>query len=225
MTVKPQQGADMHAECLHFIGTLTASFSHELNNVLSIVDQNAGLLDDLLAGSRHGRPLSEERLQRICETMRRQTERGLTLIKRINSFAHSTDAPLMEFDAASTLANLADLCGRFCDMKKVTLVRHIPAERIAIIGNPFLFQMFLFRSLRRALNAAHPGENIEISLDASASTVAVTINAAGGLAEATAEEDAIDRELVAQVSARVDADPNNRRLTAYFPVDTPQRGA
>ena len=52
----------MWENSLAFFGAITASVSHELNNVMSIIDQNNGLLKDLLAV---GHPISNERLERI----------------------------------------------------------------------------------------------------------------------------------------------------------------
>ena len=72
---------------LAFFGAITASVSHELNNVISIVYQTAGLLNDLLAGAQRGRPISDERLEQIAIRIGEQTERGAAIIKRLNAFA------------------------------------------------------------------------------------------------------------------------------------------
>jgi len=54
-------------EGLAFFGAITASISHELNNVIAIIDQSAGLLNDLLAGAQYGRPITNEKLERISK--------------------------------------------------------------------------------------------------------------------------------------------------------------
>lgn len=165
MTEQHKSAERVRVECLRFIGAMTASFSHELNNVVSIVDQNAGLLGDLVVGARHGRPIPDERLERIAESIQRQTGRGLELIRRVNIFAHSADAARTEFDAAATLSNLAGLCDRLCDMKRVSLVRRIPETPVMVTNCPLLLQMLVYRILVHLLADSNPGDAIELGLD------------------------------------------------------------
>ena len=48
-------------EGLRFFGTMTASISHELKNALSIINEGAGLLEDLAAMSARGMALDPAR--------------------------------------------------------------------------------------------------------------------------------------------------------------------
>jgi signal transduction histidine kinase len=108
-------------QSLAFFGAVTASVSHELNNVISIVDQSAGLLADLVAGARQGRPIPEEKIERVAETVERQTQRGLGIIRRLNKFAHLVDVPELEFDLNELVDNFVALNTRPADMRRVGL--------------------------------------------------------------------------------------------------------
>lgn len=209
----------VHEQSLRFIGALTASFSHELNNVVSIVDQNAGLLSDLIAGARNGRPIPEERLEKVAGAIRRQTERGLDLIRRINKFAHSTDHPRTQFDLGEILDNLASLCNRLCDMKKVALVRKLPDSPIAVDNSPFLIQMLLFRILTRALTRVNAGDEITLTLDASGGSPVILLHATSGFSEPSEEERSIESTLVRHVHAQIDTDSRSCRITLPAAVD------
>lgn len=57
-----------------FIARMTVS--HELKNVLAIVNENAGLLDDLLLLAAKGKPLNPERLQRLAVNIHGQGTTG-----------------------------------------------------------------------------------------------------------------------------------------------------
>jgi len=150
---------------LAFFGAITASVSHELNNVISILDQSAGLLGDLNAGARNGRPIPEEKLEKIAESMQRQTQRGLGIIRRLNKFAHSVDLPDCEFDLGETVASLGALCTRLADMKSTALkLRTVPGA-ITVSGSPFLLQQWIFLEFRRMLAGAQKGDTIEIAAD------------------------------------------------------------
>lgn len=202
----------VHEQSLRFIGALTASFSHELNNVVSIVDQNAGLLSDLIAGARNGRPITEERLEKVAAAIQRQTERGLGLIRRINKFAHSTDDPRTRFDLGETLGNLASLCTRLCDMKKVALVRELPQSPVTIDNSPFLIQMLVFRMLTRALARVNAGDNITLELDVTGGGPAILLQATNGFAEPSEEERSIESALAKLLNAQVESDDRSNRI-------------
>ena len=158
------QEQELHEKGLAFFGAITASVSHELNNVISIIDQTAGLLQDLLIGAQHGRPISEERLQRMADNVRNQTERGIGIIKRFNTFGHSADDPVREFELNSLIENLTELNQRFALMKKTSLDFQPADEPLSITNSPFLLQQLLFLCIRRFLSFSQPEDSVFISL-------------------------------------------------------------
>ena len=76
---------------LHYFGMVSASVSHELKNVLAILNENAGLLQDFAAMAEQGLPLDPDRIRRLAATMLGQIDRGDAIINRMNRFAHSAD--------------------------------------------------------------------------------------------------------------------------------------
>ena len=54
----------LHEMELSFFGTISASVSHELNNVLSIINEYAGLLDDLVTADKKGIPFENEKIKK-----------------------------------------------------------------------------------------------------------------------------------------------------------------
>ena len=51
---------------LAFFGMISAGMSHEMRNVLSIIGEYAGLLDDFLVAAERGAPLDSDKLRRLC---------------------------------------------------------------------------------------------------------------------------------------------------------------
>jgi signal transduction histidine kinase len=184
MTEKPDSDQErlLKERGLAFFGAITASVSHELNNVISIIDQNAGLLADLLIGTRNGREIPPERLTKIAESISHQTERGVKIIKRLNRFAHSVDDPEREFDLNDTLENLMALTRRFANLKKVQLETRYAEPPITLVNSPFRIQQALFLCLRWFLSVGQP-EDI-ISVTASRDERGVRIVVDGPLSEA-----------------------------------------
>ncbi len=162
---------------LAFFGAITASVSHELNNVMSIIDQNNGLLSDLLIGAQYGRPITNERLERISNSITNQMERGVKIIKRLNTFAHSVDDPVREFDLIQLVDNFTRLAQRLANLKKTTLESVHEADQITVNTSPFLVQQIMFLCIQRTLNAARENDVIEILTKPGGAKVAIEIHA------------------------------------------------
>jgi signal transduction histidine kinase len=155
---------DFKAQSLAFFGAVTASVSHELNNVIAIINELTGLLDDMRYGAEQGQPVGPERLKNIHERFNRQVKRGEIIIKRLNKFAHSTDQPIIEFDLNFVLGNLVDLTQRLADMKMVNLVYDVSEAPVQYTGNPFEFQHIVFRCIRLLLESAEKDSEVTLRL-------------------------------------------------------------
>ncbi len=165
----------MWENSLAFFGAITASVSHELNNVMSIIDQNNGLLKDLLAAVEYGRPISNERLERINNSITNQTERGVRIIKRLNRFAHSVDDPVREFDIIQLVDNFTRLAQRLASLKRVILESRHDDPQLSVTTSPFLVQQVLFICIQRSLNAAQSEDVIDIITEARDKKILLTV--------------------------------------------------
>ena len=164
---------------LAFFGAITASVSHELNNVISIIDQTAGLLEDLLIGAETGRQIENDRLKRIADNISNQTQRGVGVIKRLNTFAHSVDDPVKEFDINDLVENLTALTRRFANLKRIQLEMQLYNGSITLISSPFMIQQIMFRCIKHALEISQQGDTVNINVDRSDSNALVTIESPG----------------------------------------------
>ncbi len=149
---------------LEFFGRITASISHELNNVMSIIDQSSGLLEDHLAVIENGSPVRTELLERVHEKINRQTLRGVEIIRRLNKFAHSVDDTVTTFDLADITENFVSICQRFAELKR-TQLEFVPVhQRIEITSSPFLLQQMLFTIVQHALEITHKNALIQVEI-------------------------------------------------------------
>ena len=81
-----------------FFGRITAAFTHEMKNVLAIIKESAGLMEDLLALSQNAAFPHQERFVRSLATIEAQAKRGIELSNRLNRFAHSPDEAFATVD-------------------------------------------------------------------------------------------------------------------------------
>jgi len=165
---------------IQFFGTITASVSHELNNVISILNQTGGLLEDLLYGAQQGQEITSENLERIASKIAAQTDRGISIIRRLNSFAHTVDEPIMEFDLGELLGNLMALCGRFAALRGIELTDNTGGGRITVKNSPIGVQQVVFLLIRDILGTGQKGDTVSYSIEEGESGTVIVFRLANG---------------------------------------------
>lgn len=144
---------------LAFFGAITASLSHEINNVLAIVGELSGLLGDLTHGAAAGRPLDPERLLSISGRVTDQVERGKRLVKRLNRFAHTVDQPITALSVNETMELITTLCQRFAGLNKATLETEFPNDELVIESSAFGVMQAVHLCIDLALNTGEENAN------------------------------------------------------------------
>lgn len=179
-------------EGLRFFGTMTASISHELKNALSIINEGAGLLEDLAAMAARGVTLDPARLVPLGEKIRRQVKRADLIIKRMNRFAHTVDADSQAVDLERLLRELCDLTERFADMRRVTLEVVAPAEPVSVDSSPFLLQNALWRCLDGVMQQVEQGERLCLEAEKTVAGACIRIRAPAPLSQNSIGGEAAD---------------------------------
>lgn len=106
---------------LAYFGKMTAAMSHELKNCLAIMNENAGLIQDLLVMNQSGHPLEPDRLGRITTGISRQIHRADTLLKQMNIFAHSVDLPQQQVDLKEAVCLASAIGARLAANQRVEI--------------------------------------------------------------------------------------------------------
>jgi C4-dicarboxylate-specific signal transduction histidine kinase len=145
---------------LQFFGKMSASISHEIKNVMAIINENAGLLEDLTVMAEKGMPIDPERLKTQASRIMKQIRRGDDIIRGMNRFAHSVDEPLRQADLNDTLGLMCTLSGRFASMRGITLELESPTTQVPITTNPFLLQNLIWLCLDFAMGCAGSGKTV-----------------------------------------------------------------
>jgi signal transduction histidine kinase len=209
----------LRREDLAFFGRIGADVSHELRNVLSIVGEHAGLLDDLLAMATRRKPLDTERVKKIAASIARQVQKGTGILDRFNTFAHAADEPSVSFDLTTLTGNMASLAQRRVTLAGGRLDTNLPREALPIRGNPFNVQHALFTALTLILESAETGTTISINLVAHASRAEITVTGETGDArdELSGRLDPLTT-LVNDLGGSVDASSANGTATVTMTI-------
>jgi C4-dicarboxylate-specific signal transduction histidine kinase len=150
---------------LAFFGSITASFSHEINNVMAIIAELSGLMEDLLRVADQGHPPQLERFRGISGRIGTQVKRGEEMIKLLNRFAHTMDEPVKTIDMTHLLVDLITLSERPRTRRRARLETRFPEETIFLVSNPFLLQQAVFSCMELVLAASHDNQLLRLILE------------------------------------------------------------
>ncbi len=147
---------------LQFFGKLSAAVSHDLKNVLSIINEKAGLLEDFCHMTRQGMALDMERIDAVTAQVKAQVERADQIIRCFNRFAHSTDHPIASVDMGETVTTLVRLAQRLLAGMEVSVEVQPIDPPVVITTRPLMVQELIWAAMQWM--AAQPGEKGAMSL-------------------------------------------------------------
>ena len=180
MGVKP----DMIAETgLQFFGRISASVSHEIKNVLAIVNENAGLLEDFTLMADRGKPMDPARLKMMAQAVKKQVARADEIIKNMNRFAHSIDQTITSVDLVQTIELIVALTARLAAMRSVKVELQPPPDPLKISTAPFFLMNLLWLCLDFSMSASGDEKRIELVVEETENRVRIRFRRLTGLSE------------------------------------------
>jgi len=169
---------ELGMEGLGFFSKMSASISHEIKNYLAIINEKAGLSNDLLLMADKGRPLDQEMIKDLAQSIVQQVKRADQVVKNMNRLAHSIDEPLCDLDLNETVELLVALCHRFAASKRISLEMSLPAGSVRVESSPFFLMYMIFHYLDRAMSHSKNGE-VQVLLKDGGSVAEVSIVGSG----------------------------------------------
>ncbi|KJR98463.1 MAG: hypothetical protein VR65_20815 [Desulfobulbaceae bacterium BRH_c16a] len=199
---------------LRFFGKVSASIAHEIKNVLAIINENAGLLEDLTCAAQKGAAIDPERLNKACRQFNKQIHRADHIVKNMSCFAHSVDTFNAQVNLHELAVLVADLAGRLAAMRKLTLVVEPPEIPVIIKNNPFLLQNLVWLCLEFTFSATGEGGVLRLMAEKHDGRISLLISGIDGLTEDfSARMPDGHADLLEAIGARLIADTNKKQLT------------
>jgi C4-dicarboxylate-specific signal transduction histidine kinase len=126
-----------------FMGRITAGMTHEIRNVLAVMRESAGLMEDIMSLPDARSFPHRERFCRALAVIQQQVERAVELVGRLNRFAHSMDEIRATVDLGELLEQLSALLARQARNRRVQLKVKVQGEGIRVITDPFALSMLV----------------------------------------------------------------------------------
>jgi len=149
---------------LSFFGKTNRLISHELKNVLAIISETLGLIDELIELSETGMGLEQGKLRSLSESVIEEVERANAIIRNMNTFAHSVDEFVGEVDVGQSVQLVTDLCQLESAAKRMKL-RLVDSEPCVLYTSRFFLENLIHHALFYSLNGVGPDNEIRVSLN------------------------------------------------------------
>lgn len=162
MNPKPKYFDDDCAGKLAFMGKISSSVTHELNNVFSIINEYAGVIEDKIYAAMNGAEFDVDKVMVYKEKIVEQISRGKKLNKNLNGFSHNADDAEIEFELTSAMENFVALTKRTASLKEISLEFAAYHTEVFMKGDLFSFEKRLFAAMTYLLEFAPAGSAMKI---------------------------------------------------------------
>jgi signal transduction histidine kinase len=203
---------------LSFFGSMTASISHEIKNALAVINENAGLLGDLVALVEKGRPLDPERLKTISDNILRRVQSADDIVRRLNRFAHSANQPVITTDVRDIFECTIALLERLATMKGLTLAV-APGDEIQVQTLPFVIENLLWICLKNVFLVAGVNQHVEFGAESEGTDIVIRLKFSPEIPVAQIETMVASegQPLIFFLRMQVNADVRNCQLQMKMP--------
>ncbi len=185
-----------------FIGKVTAATTHELKNVLAIIKESIGLMQDIM--SLNKAPVAnQDKFERTLSRMMHQVTRGVNLSIQLNTFAHVADHDVAEMQITHVINQALFASKRAARLKNVVVECELPQGAIIVNSDPLALQMALFQVLGLIIENVGAGGHIHLKSHGAGKPPIIKI-----IAEPTDK----DRKAIIQ---KVEASPDWKRLKEW----------
>jgi C4-dicarboxylate-specific signal transduction histidine kinase len=157
-----------------FMGKIAAGLAHEIKNVLAIIRESAGLVEDLAAIGKSAP--GDEKCVRALARVAEQVKRGVDIASTLNTFAHLPDHALDRVDLRAAAQQAVTLSARFARLKGISLDTAVCDTPVMARTDPLALQALLFLAVDAVMNGIETGDTLTLSVE-SGGTASIKITA------------------------------------------------
>lgn len=144
------------------IGRLAAGVAHEINNPLAIINEKAGLLQDLVAFESEF--ANKDKFNKIIESIIKSVGRCSKITHRLLGFAKHMDVVNETIDMRLLLEEVMGFLDKECIHSNVTLKANFPDDLPTIRSDRGQLQQVFLNIINNAFAAIENGGKIEITI-------------------------------------------------------------
>jgi hypothetical protein len=210
------------SERAEFLIGATANLTHELRNVLAIVKETAGLVDDIMA-SGQSNSLNHDKLRTLVGRIESQTDRGAELASVLQQLTHACEDPDLPMDLSQIAMHVTVMCNRSAKKKRQSIRVRSPDGEVHVAGDQLIVYMAIHTAVTCCLellpesavldlHIGPPLDRVPMDMLGSVEGVAVPIDPTQELTGNKLNK------IVAGVGASLEVEKDKHRLRIVFPV-------
>ncbi len=199
-----------------FLGKILASATHEIKNNLAIINENAGLMEDLSLMAQKGATLSPERVATTSQRIIAQIKRADQVLKRMNRFAHSVDSIEEVVDLEKTVLFVSQLGSRLLEMQGAKVNITGPQSSILVSTNLFFLEHLIWEAIETCLETDMEKKQIDISFIITNQKPSIWFSINGGVTKPQPRiESQENRELMAELNITLEKNAANNGFGGF----------
>lgn len=157
-----------------FLGRVTASVTHDIQNVLAIIKETSGLMEDFFLMQKSGGLENiEKRLDKCIKTIKKQAYRGVNLTSGLNGFAHTADSSQAAINIFETLKRMISIAERLFKQKGVDVSILECENPCSILTDPVFFQLTAFSCIECFIDNFETKAPITLEIQSSDNRMAI----------------------------------------------------
>lgn len=162
-----------------FMGTVLASVTHEMQNVMAIIKESGALTDDILMINGPPRMKHGDKLEQAQRNIQEQVLRGRDLMLMLNGFAHAAADFPGSGDLSRFSRQISILAERMVRLKECSLERDIHDAPLPVKGNALMIMQAVYAALESVLGLCGPGVALTLAVFPGKGESLVRVSVAG----------------------------------------------
>lgn len=145
-------------------GKIISGFTHELNNIISIVyELNGGIEDKINSLVAIDKEFKDKTVKYINKVYN-QIERTKLLTKSLNRITHFADSDIQDIDVVELINNVVELSQYFAKLSNSKIIKDLGNSPRYLSTNPFLLSIMLFDCLLTVIQLQNFNSEVNVLL-------------------------------------------------------------
>ena len=154
------KGSPMDTRQVALMGRITAAVTHEIKNILAIIKESSGLLEDIVHLGKSGAAPKAEQIEKVTSRIRAQVARGNEQLTSLNWLSHNVSDRGSSAEINEMSSEIVKLMQRFARSKQVELESQAADRDVTIHTDVARLLVVLVACIEYYLNRALPKSRI-----------------------------------------------------------------
>ena len=142
------------------IGRLAAGISHEINNPLAVINENAGLIKDLFALKKEYK--EDQRLMELIDDVLESVERCGETTKQLLGFARHFEPTIQPLQLNKVISEILSFFRKEASYRNISINTDIPEDFPVIYSDHGSLQQIFFNLINNSFQAMNEGGRLDV---------------------------------------------------------------